>query len=118
MWSRGKWRERSGVARWKREGGSGGKLAGKETGKRDWGKSRGDSLNDLWCNDLARSAPGGEAIDDHHPRLLERLLVLSHAVSNTYVSGVSPSIQLYVEHQVQLRTERQRDRGVDKASEQ
>ena len=43
-------------------------------------------LNDLWRNDLARSAPGGEAVNDHYARLGDSFLVLIHAVSDIHVS--------------------------------
>lgn len=47
-----------------------------------------DLLNDLRGNDLARSAPGGEAIDDHHARLGERFLELVHAASPLTLANI------------------------------
>lgn len=43
-------------------------------------------LNDLGRNDLARSAPGSEAVNDHYARLGDSFLVLIHAVSDVHVS--------------------------------
>ena len=41
-----------------------------------WGSLR----NDFWSNDFARSAPGGETVDDHGTGLANGGFVVIHAV--------------------------------------